>query len=94
MTDKLQEVRDAFEDALRANDYASDSVSFYINKAWDAFNSYIEARDGEEMVERVAKAIQSTPMRASFNIAVSETQLLENARDLARAAMKAMEGGE
>ena len=106
MTDKLQTVKEALEDILHDYKYnikeyqlaqsKNGPLGFLLNitgktrakQALAELNSYMQARDSEEMVEKVELAI--------IKLIDEEYTRCEcaNYKELAKAAIKAMEGGE
>lgn len=105
MTDKLQEVKEALDVSIR---YAEDSgvptlaepfeAEYRIweeqKKALASLNAYTKARESEDMVERVASIIKSKDFFASAGGCSVAREQESIARQKAKAAIKAMEGGE
>jgi hypothetical protein len=101
MTDKLQTVKEALERQCMnmafiinnvpiANDFFYEKFKTELEvdrKALTELKSYVEARESEEMVERVAVAIL-------MNLDLNKVHEKESYLKPAKAAIKAMEGNE
>jgi uncharacterized protein YxeA len=103
MTDKLETIKEALNGYNRAklNNDISNWLHINTDLFVDLLNSYIEARDSEEMVERVAKAIydlqpdyNSIGEKKEWHHIENDSPLKEHYVDVANTAIQAMEGGE